>query len=288
VTVLQPLTPLRDVSIPQRPLLPEDDWRLLGTWSAAMQRALNEDRPGDAVLLSHVVLRQLPRHLATYLRLIRAAWMLRRWEEGDSWGRRLLRADPSNALAWRAVAMASEQRSERSRSHARWQRAFESDPYEPEIRAGLVRTSVDLARLPALNDSCLATLYLRGMRWEQAAELFAALAERDNRRTDYQIGQLLALWQLGLNEQAYELAGRLTQTQPYLLYAWIVTDATGDANDQALARHPLTTMDPDGDYLRLSTGLAAPDRQVRLNLTEADKEVLERVLPEAESLQADD
>ena len=184
--------------------------------------------------------------------------------------------------------MASEQRSERSRSHARWQRAFESDPYEPEIRAGLVRTSVDLARLPALNDSCLATLYLRGMRWEQAAELFAALAERDNRRTDYQIGQLLALWQLGLNEQAYELAGRLTQTQPYLLYAWIVTDATGDANDQALARHPLTTMDPDGDYLRLSTGLAAPDRQVRLNLTEADKEVLERVLPEAESLQADD
>lgn len=274
VTVLQPLINLKDAVLPTRPPRPEDQTALLATWSAAMERALRDERPADAVRLAHVVLRQLPRHLATYYRLIRAAWILHRWDEGDAWGRRLLRADPSNPLAWRAVAMAAEQRADRARAHARWQRAFECDPYEPETRAGLVRTSIDLARLPALNEPCLGALHLRGGRWEQAVVQYRRLVQENPRRLDFQSGLLIALWQSYTQPEAYEMARRLTQAQPYLLIAWTVVDAVGDADDQALARHPLSTMDPDGDYLRNALVLNAPSRPVRLTIKEADRALL--------------
>ncbi len=289
VTVLQPLAPLPDGPLPTRPPPAEDPRALLATWSNAMEQALREGRPADGVRLAHVLLRQLPRHLATYHRLIRAAWMLRRWEEGDAWGRRLLRADPANALAWRAVAMAAEQRGERARAHARWQRAFECDPYEPEIRAGLVRTSVDLARLPQLNEAALATLLLRGYRWEQAAALYRSLVQQEN-RLDYQTGLLLARWQIAAREaarspepdaslaaQAYDQAHALSQEQPYLLAAWVVLDDLGDENDNALARHPLGTMDPDGDYIRSCWAIPRPARAVRLIVGDEDKALLAEV-----------
>ena len=109
----------------------------LSTWNRALEQALQNEQPQRALQIAHVLLRALPRHLSTYYRLMRTAWQLRHWDQGELWGRRLLRADPANALAWRAAAMAAEQRSERARAHARWQRAFECDPYEPDIRAGL-------------------------------------------------------------------------------------------------------------------------------------------------------
>ncbi|MGL4649313.1 MAG: hypothetical protein ACRC1H_07880 [Caldilineaceae bacterium] len=283
VTVLQPLTPLKDVELLKRPVMPEDERRLLHTWNLAIERALREERPADAVRLAHPVLRQLPRHLATYYRLIRAAWMLRRWDEGDAWGRRLLRADPGNALAWRAVAMAVEQRGERGRAAARWQRAFECDPYEPEVRAGLVRTSLDLARLPQLNEACLGSLLLRGYRWEQAVTHFRVLTEFDGRRLDFQSNLLLALWQHERQQEAYDLARRLSQTQPYLLIAWVVIDEAGDENDKALARHPLSTMDPDGDYVRTAWGLSYPSRSIRLTLSESEKALIEGLMEPAQS-----
>ncbi|MBK8046536.1 MAG: hypothetical protein IPK16_05030 [Anaerolineales bacterium] len=50
----------------------------------------------------------MPRHLATYQRLVRATWQLKRWQEGEDWSRRLLQADPGNAVAWRSLAFAVE------------------------------------------------------------------------------------------------------------------------------------------------------------------------------------
>jgi tetratricopeptide (TPR) repeat protein len=274
------LTPLKDVELPKRPPPPEDEQAMLATWTAAMERSLREGRPSHAVRLAHVLLRELPRHLATYYRLIRAAWMLRRWDEGDAWGRRLLRADPASALAWRGVAMAAEFSGERARAQARWRRAFDCDPFEPEIRAGLVRTSVDLARLPALSEAAHASLLLRGFRWEQAAMAYSRLTLHEPRRLDFQTGYLIALWQLRAMPDAYEMARRLVQNQPYLLAAWLVIDQEGDANDKALARHPLSTMDPDGDYARTAMGLNIPARPLRLRITDADKLLLDSLPPD--------
>lgn len=251
------------------------DAGLLSTWNAALERALQEEQPARTVQLAHVVLRHFPRHLPTYYRLVRAAWQLHRWEEGASWARRLLRADPANALAWRAVAFAAEQQRERARAHARWLRAFECDPYEPDIRSGLARTNLDAAYLPALTEPCLAALYLRGQRWEQAAALYGVLAQNDPRRLDFQCGLLIGLWQGRADREAYALAQRLTQAQPHLLLGWVVTDALGDANDRALARNPLLTMDPDSDYVRSVLGLSAPARAVPLRVAENEQKLLQ-------------
>ena len=251
------------------------DAALLSTWNAAVERALHGDQPGRAVELAHVVLRHFPRHLPTYHRLVRAAWRLRRWEEGDAWARRLLRAHPANALAWRAAAFAAEQQRVRAQAHARWLRAFECDPYEPDIRSGLARTNLDAGFLPALTEPCLAALYVRGQRWEHAATLYAALAQDDPRRLDFQCGLLVALWQGRAEREAYALARRMIQAQPHLLLGWVVTDALGDADDRALARHPLQTMDPDADYVRSVLGLSAPARAVLMRIAENERNLLQ-------------
>ena len=78
--------------------------------------------------MAQIVLRELPRHLATYQRLLRMAWALKRWDEGEDWARRLLQADPGNTLAWRSLARAVEQSGRRGQAHAMWQRAFEMAP----------------------------------------------------------------------------------------------------------------------------------------------------------------
>lgn len=210
--------------------------------------------------LAAAILQQSPRHLATYQRLLQITWAMKRWDEGEDWARRILQADPGNALAWRALARAAEQRGKRGQAHAMWRRAFEMHPYEPEIRAGLARTSLDDTRALALDLACLAAIYLRGLRWEAAARAYRQLVKADARRIDFQLCLMIALWQSRAPEEAYALAHHLVQSHPYLLPAWVVLAATGDENDQALARSPVETMDPGGDYMSGVLGVPVPAR----------------------------
>lgn len=243
----------------------------LADWSAVVERHLQADEPDKAAAAAGIILRRLPRHLPTYQRLLRAAWLLKRWEEGEEWGRRLLRADPGNALAWRALAMAAEQRGQRAEAHALWQRGFEADPYEPEIRAGLSRTTLSTVptgshvgdALP-LNLACLARLLLRGYRWERAAPIYRQLAQAEPRRIDFQVGLLAALWQQQRRAEAYSLARALVERQPHLLLAWAALAALGDINDQALARNPIASMDPDGEFVSLWLGLPQGRKRVEM------------------------
>lgn len=243
----------------------------------AIEQHLQQQELQLAANLAQLVLKRLPRHLPTYQRLLRAAWLAKRWDEGEEWGKRLLRADPCNALAWRAVAMAAEQRNKRAQAHAIWQRAFEAEPYEPEIRAGLSRTSLPALPDPRtgasapdalmLNLACLARLALRGFHWMRAAQLYAKLIEMDQRRIDFQVGLLVAHWQQRAQPEAYQLARYLVQGHPHLLLAWAVLDALGDANDKALARNPLESMDPDGEFVRTWLGTAYTRQPVMLTLS---------------------
>jgi tetratricopeptide (TPR) repeat protein len=250
----------------------------LADWHAAIEHALQVADGNRVGALAQVVLRRLPRHLATYQQLLHTTWLLRRWDEGEDWGRRLLRADPGNALAWRALAMAAEQRGQRGRANATWQRAFEGHPYEPEIRAGLSRTMLRATHENddglTLNLACLARLYIRGYRWERAAVLYRQLVEADPRRIDFRLGLLASLWQLKARQEAYILARQLVQSQPYLLIAWAAIDALGDENDKALARNPIMTMDPGGEFVRSWFGLPQESRQVALFVSAKEAELL--------------
>ncbi len=229
----------------------------LADWNRAIDLALARGEADTAARMAQIILDHLPRHLATYQRLLWIAWTLRRWEEGEDWARRLLQADPGNPWAWQALANAAEQRGQRAQAHAMWQRAFEMSPYAPEIRAGLARTSLDAPDALAFDFACLAAIYLRGLRWEPAARAYRQLVKADPRRIDFQLCLLAALWQSHARDEAYTLARHLVQSQPYLLLAWVVLEALGDANDKALAAHPITSMDPDGEFVTMRLGIPA-------------------------------
>jgi predicted Zn-dependent protease len=209
----------------------------------------------EAARLAQGVLRRLPRHLATYVQMLEITWQLRRWDEGEDWGRRLLQADPGNPRAWRGLAQSAEERGLRAQAFAIWQRAFEMSPYDPEIRAGVSRTSLNQPDALAYDLACLAAIYYRGQRWGHAADAYRTLVKADPRRVDFQICLAAALWQAHQTNEAYALARHLTQVHPHLLMGWVVLHRTGDENDQALARSPLETMDPTGAYVTQEWGI---------------------------------
>jgi tetratricopeptide (TPR) repeat protein len=264
---------------------------MLGDWAVAMEQQLQADNPTAVAALAQVVLKRLPRHLPTYQRLLRAAWSLHRWEEGEEWGRRLLRADPGNPFAWRALAMAAEQRGQRAQAHAIWQRALEADPYAPTIRSGLSRTTLRptdrqttlAGEAPAvmLNLACLATLQMRGQHWEQAAATYQALLQAEPRRVDFQVGRLAALWQQRARQAAYRLARQLTQQHPQLLIAWVVLRSLGDDNDRALAQNPIDMLDPDGDFVSSWIGVHYESQPVMLEVAEGEAALLATMMREA-------
>jgi tetratricopeptide (TPR) repeat protein len=242
--------------------------------SRAIEARLEAGDGLEAATLARVVLQRLPRHLATYQRLLRATWLLKRHQEGEDWARRLLQADPANALAWRSLAYAVEMKEMRNAARAMWKRAFEAHPYHPDIRAGLSRTSLDRTHALALNTACLASLYLRGGRWAHAATAYWSLMEVEQRRIDFQLHCAVALWQQNARQDAYGIARHLTQRHPHLLLAWVVLDALGDVNDRALARNPLLSMDPDGEFVREWLGVPYGGGGAVLQLTAREAELV--------------
>ena len=242
--------------------------------SQAMEAKLQADQPEDAAALARVVLVRLPRHLPTYGRLIRATWALKRTPEGEDWARRLLQADPANPLAWRSLAYAVEQKGMRNSARAMWKRAFEADPYHPDIRSGLSRTSLQRTHALVLNTACLASLYLRGGRWAHAANAYWGLMQIEERRIDFQLHCAVALWQQNARQEAYRLARQLVQRQPHLLLAWVVLSSLGDVDDRALARNPILSMDPDGEYVRNWLGIPFAGIPTPLQLTAKEAALL--------------
>jgi len=222
----------------------------LAAVSKAMELRLSLGEPEAAAALAQVVLVRVPRHLATYERLVRAAWMLKRWQEGEDWARRLLLADPGNAMAWRSLAFAVEQKGMLNAARSMWRRAFQSHPYDPEIRSGLARTHHQSGEQLGLDSAALAVLYARAGRWVHAANAYRRLVKAEPKRLDFQVSWMVAAWQQGARQEAYQLARHLTARSPHTLMAWVVLATLGDTDDRALARHPIQSMDPDGEFVQ--------------------------------------
>jgi len=250
----------------------------LSHWNELIEELLCDERPLDALPAMRVVLKHLPQHLSTYQRLVRVAWMTKRWDEGYEWGARLLRADPGHALAWRAIAMAIEQRGHRPQARAVWQRAFESHPYEPDIRAGVQRTGLNEAEPLMLNHAGLAALQLRCQRWRRAAQLYAALVEANPPRTDFRINWMVTLWQGGDARAAYRIARQLVEQERLLFAPWVVLNALGDHTDKALALNPIQTMDPDGEYIHARFGIDPGRGPIQITVTPSEAELLDRLV----------
>lgn len=255
----------------------------LAALSWAMQAQLTAGRPEAAATLAQVILLRYPRHLATYERLIQAAWMLQRWQESEDWARRLLQADPGNAVAWRSLAFAVEQKGLLTTARLIWRRAFQCHPYDPDIRSGLMRTHSDFGDPLRLDDAALASLYLRAGRWRHAAGAYRKLVKAEPKRLDFQVNWMVAAWQQGEHREAYQLARRLTQQSRYTLMAWVVLAATGDVDDQALARNPIQSMDPDGEFVQMWLRIPWERPHISLRITPQEAALLVENEPSEDS-----
>lgn len=248
--------------------------------SRAAESALLAGEPEQAAHLARLALLRLPRHLASYERVIRAAWTLKRWQEGEDWARRLLQADPGNAVAWRSLAYAVEQKGMLAAARPIWRRAFQSHPYDPAIRDGLARTHLEESSPLRLDSAALASLYLRAGRWGHAAHACQRLVQAEPKRLDFQVNWMVASWQQGGREQAYRLARHLTQQSPQVLMAWVVLAALGNIDDRALARSPMQTMDPDGEFVQGWLRIPWDRGQTLLRVTLGEAALLARFDPQ--------
>ena len=175
-----------------------------------------------------------------------------------------------------------------AQSHAIWQRAFEVAPFDPDVRIGLSRTSLEPNADLTLNQACLATVYRHGFRWRHAAAEYRTLVEADPRRIDFLIGLMVSLWRMGSRDDAYQIALYLVNQHRHLVMAWVVIAAAGDENDRALAHDPILSMDPDGEFarrwLRLENGPSSeqtvarllPKGPVPISVTAQEAELIER------------
>lgn len=230
----------------------------LAAWNQAIDDLIQSREAIEAIARLRIVLRNLPRHLPSYFRLLQAIWILRRWGEGEDWALRLLRADPCNELAWAVLANSAEQRGNLADARRLWSRALDFAPYSPHIRAGVIRTSPGREDPLRLSPVALATLCRMDGRWERAAALFAQLQQENPRQVDLQCAWLESLWRAGRQEEALRLASHLVRREPNLLIGWLVSAHIGDETDQALAHAPLGALDPDGEYMLDRFGVSIP------------------------------
>jgi len=237
-------------------------------WQRAIYATFQSGRPREAAQLANVVLQHWPMHLSTYQLMLQIAWKLDLWQEGADWARRLLRSDPGNGLAWRSLARAAEESGERAPASAIWQRAFEAQPYDSAVRAGIMRTTLDHADALVLNLASLASIRLRSRSWKHASATYRHLVQTEPRRSDFQIAYMVSLWQQGATQEAYRWARHLSSMNRHLIMPWVVLHETGDENDKALAQNPLSVMDPNRSFLR--SWLGAPQQYEAI--TEKDQD----------------
>lgn len=230
----------------------------LARWNQAIDDLIQHRKADDAIPRIRTVLRNLPRHLPSYFRLLQAVWLLRRWDEGQDWALRLLRADPCNELAWAVLANAAEEQGRLAEARRFWQQAFENAPYNQHIRAGMVRTSPGTENPLRLTHPALASLCRMDGRWDRAAELYTSLRAEQPQRPDLLCGLMESLWRAGQEAEALGMALSRIRQEPNCIIAWVVSVHAGDETDQALSQAPLAALDADGEYSAVRFGAELP------------------------------
>lgn len=202
---------------------------LLREYIEQLREHLRAGRYSDAFTLGQHILHSFPKHLETYCLLAQASLETDDLAGAADLFRRVLSADPENVMALVGMAVISEAREQMEEALWYLERAYELQPFNPELRRelGRVRESY-LGTAPErveLTPGALARLYMRQGQYAHAIAEFRRLLKQDAKRYDLQVGLTEALFRAERADEAGKLAQNVLAEAPYCLKANLILGA---------------------------------------------------------------
>jgi tetratricopeptide (TPR) repeat protein len=191
-----------------------------------IQDLITGGRHDEAIGHCQQILRQYPKHVATYCLLGEACLEMGRHKEASDLFQRTLSADPENLMA--RVGLGIIHAMAGARPEAIWQmeRAYELAPGNPEVRRELERFYVgrDGEEKPRLQltRGGLGRLYARNGLYERAIAEFRSILSENPDSVDIQASLSEALWREGRRLEAVEACLDLVQVLPNCLKANLI------------------------------------------------------------------
>jgi tetratricopeptide (TPR) repeat protein len=198
----------------------------LQDYLAKIQDLITGERHDEAISHCQQILRQYPKHVATYCLLGEACLEMGRHKEATDLFQRTLSADPENLMA--RVGLGIIYAVAGAQSEAIWQmeRAYELAPGNPEVRRELEhfyvgRNGEEKPRLQ-LTRGGLGRLYARNGLYERAIAEFRSILSENPDSVDIRASLSEALWREGRRLEAVEACLDLVQVLPNCLKANLI------------------------------------------------------------------
>ena len=221
----------------------------------------------EAVAHGQHILKQYPKHVATYRLLGRAMLEADRDEEAFDMFHRVLGSDPEDLVAWVGTSEIHNRRDELDAAVWHLERAFEvaSDSeagiVEEELRHLYGRRDGVEPEQVQLTRGALARLYLKGDLLSRAIREFRALLAEQPERTDLSAALAEALWRNGQRLEAVEVCQQVLDKHPYSLKANLILGeiwaSSGREEGQAYLRRA-EALDPENKMAQELFGADSP------------------------------
>lgn len=206
-----------------------DEQVTLASYADQVRELIRHDRNDEAVAICKHILRYYPKYIDAYRQLGEALLEKRDYESARDVFRRVLSADPENAIAYVGLSTIFEQ--EQLVNEAVWnmERAFELTPGNAEVQKELARLYYDLdskanARAK-LTPGALARIYAQEGLFSQAIQEFRAIIASAPSRFDIRVALAETLWRMGHISEAAQVAQSILEQLPYCLKANLILGA---------------------------------------------------------------
>ncbi|MBI5305315.1 MAG: tetratricopeptide repeat protein [Chloroflexi bacterium] len=203
-----------------------EDRVTLTAYADEIRELIHHDRNTEAIALCRHILRFYPKCVDTIRQVAEACLEQHEYDAAQDLFRRVLSADPENAVAYVGLASIFEERQLMDEAVWHMERAFELSPAHPEIHKELLRLHTlnsrkTRARLK-MTPGALARLYAYQGLLAQATQELRAIVAGDPTRLDTRTALVEMLWRTGRIHEAAQVAQDLLGPLPYCLKANLI------------------------------------------------------------------
>ncbi|MDP2663392.1 MAG: tetratricopeptide repeat protein [Dehalococcoidia bacterium] len=215
--------------------------------------ALRLGHPQYAAAAARRVLEELPGHLKAHLLLGQALLDRDILDEASEEFRKVLDLDPENVVARSAHAVALEGEGKLKGAISEMEVAWESDPYNPDLREALTTLRAKLERVdpgPELSAAGLGRLYARKGQHAKALGALRETVAAGPPRSDILLTQAESLWRMDRLEEAARVCQSVLSQFPNAVKArlllGLIRVKRGDIAGGTALLHEASSADPSG------------------------------------------